>query len=141
MDLTIARSSRLPASFGIRPTGNWKPCFTVRTSRYSGAHLPSLTSNVSICEGPPNRFRKITTSALPRGFTRLAARTFWGATMGSNPKPDTVRAPSRNASRLVSLGISVGSIESSVEQKVQTIDHGPGEIFGALLFIFLQRFH
>ena len=41
--------------------------------------------------------------------------------------------------RRVSFGMSVGSIESSIEEKVQTVDHGPSQVFGALLLVVPQR--
>src|ERR1700689_557538 len=107
-------------------------------SRDSSAHLPSLTSKVSIWEGPPCKLTKMTVSALPRGFTLLAAQTLRGVAIGSRPQPVTVKAPRRNASRRVSFGMSVGSIESSIEEKVQTVDHGPGQIFRALLLVVPQ---
>src|SRR5260370_30072025 len=65
--------------------GELVACLVVRTSRVSRAHLSSLTSNVSICAGPPRRLIKMTASALPRGFTGLSAWTFRSAAMGRSP--------------------------------------------------------
>ncbi len=94
IDRTITRSSRIPAVSGNSLYGHFSPCFVVRTSRFAGVVFSSFRSNVSICEGPPTMFTKITHSADPLGltFSALAARS--GRSRGASQPPVTLRAPS-----------------------------------------------